>query len=210
MVLRAHPTCNLKHAKWLQNKHKLLRKTPIDSHQPALGSWIAISLRESFRLRCRVCAAMSSTNKFATDGITSLKLSTMLRHNSNAVHVSNCKAWVQQGGNVDPTRVPQDAAPPATFFHEILFMIRRGAATLGGDKHARGTWCLSEALKKQAQLKRKSCRTFSLMRDESKGRLLLRNCKVSLPNWKCTAAHLGWSGILEVVAKTSRRPLNAS
>ena len=193
-----------------KNKHKLLRKTPIDSHQPALGSWIAISLRESFRLRCRVCAAMSSTNKFATDGITSLKLSTMLRHNSNAVHVSNCKAWVQQGGNVDPTRVPQDAAPPATFFHEILFLIRRGAATLGGDKHARGTWCLSEALKKQAQLKRKSCRTFSLMRDESKGRLLLRNCKVSLPNWKCTAAHLGWSGILEVVAKTSRRPLNAS
>ena len=47
-------------------------------------------------------------------------------------------------------------------------------ATLGCEKQARGTWCLSEALKKQAQLKRKSWCTFSLMRDESKGRLLLR------------------------------------
>ena len=69
------------------------------------------------------------------EGVSTARLSHLLRHQKYSFHVKNAKTFSEMGGAMNAAgEVSEDAAPPSEFFKNILDSIKHGAATCGQRK----------------------------------------------------------------------------
>ena len=103
------------------------------------------------------------------------------RHANSKLHI--------EAVNVLTTPV---GSPPAIFFTDIGDHIQIGAGSAIEQewKHLRGTWCLAEALKAMDQRFLARARAVTLLRDERKGRLMIRFLAVG-PDLEVRSGTLG-------------------
>ena len=92
-------------------------------------------------------------------------LLTLKRHANSKLHIEAVNSFTAPLGT-----------PPTSFFSELVDHIQNGAGATPEQewKHLGGTWCLAEALKAMDQRFLARARAVTLLRDERKGRLMIR------------------------------------
>ena len=173
-VQKAKP--KIRHIDVTKNKlRKFAKDTIIYDSKPKLGTRLILRKRDGkLKLICKCCSACQSQSKFALGEATSLKKSNVMRHHADPTHVENAKRSSVSGGVVSGNEVPPDGAPDEEFFCGLLKEVRSGVASLSNKTKKKGQWRIQEALKWQNIKARRKCVNFTLMRDESDGRLHCR------------------------------------
>jgi hypothetical protein len=129
--------------RWIKCRDKWCAKLLVNATQPELGSWVIPSRHAQsgkFTLVCKMCRKARSTCAFAKGLVNNVVFHVLERHGQTPFHIANCKRVTKQC-------VSDDAAPPVSFFTDLLDKVRGGQATCTPAKLCKGTWCLAEALK---------------------------------------------------------------
>ena len=108
-------------------------------------------------------------------------LLTLKRHANSKLHIEAVNTFNAPLGT-----------PPTSFFADLVDHIQKGAGATPKQewKHLRGTWCLAEALKAMDQRFLARARAVTLLRDERKGRLMIRFLAVG-PDLEVRSGTLG-------------------
>ena len=106
---------------------------------------------------------------------------TLKRHANSKLHIEA----------VNFSKAPV-GSPPTSVFTDLVDHIQTGAGSATEQEwtHLRGTWCLAEALKAMDQRFLARARAVTLIRDERKGRLMIRFLAVG-PDLEVRSGTLG-------------------
>lgn len=134
--------------------------------------WLAVSLRPRVGVGCKTCADSKSQTPWGQFEINprSLKMQQVEKHENSQVH----KVASERCSNEEDLLL----APPMSEFLDAYENMRKGGSArqqgVSSDRKSRIRYCIAEAvIRRNAQFLR-SASSVALLRDERKGRLLLR------------------------------------
>lgn len=173
------------YAKWARLGSQWRLAFPIDNRFPDRGSWLDTRLiKGAWTLGCKVCAAAGNVGNFPAYKVctvSALQVANFKKHAAAPHHKSAALEYLTKDTGSDPGLSPSSAsalgyniAPLAEEFRSLVAAIRKGEATCTSRKHAKMTWCITEAIKIMDQRHLARAASITLFRDERNGRLALR------------------------------------
>ena len=154
------------------------------------SKWAKIAVKGKFaRVGCTYCCLAETGGPWAdfSQSPLALKGHSFRRHEESNTHK---KAVVSY-----KTSEKTAFGPPREEFQECLTQMSKGGSCRGGkcmsDKTSQMRWCLSEAVLSLGRDRLKVAKAISVMRDERKGRLLLRY-RAALADLTVTSGVLGY------------------
>lgn len=149
------------------------QKFQLDPLHPEYGSWLGyrITPEDGWNCGCECCAYAGNHGalaEFRVNSVSGLQSCNFAKHQQSPHHKAAAIAYVLDKASEG------NAAPPVSFFKDLLEDIAKGSASTQGRKAAQGVWCLNEALKFIDRRFLANAESISLFRDERKGRLNLR------------------------------------
>lgn len=189
--------CGLCH--WAKKKNTFLKVLRNEK-------WLKVCLKgKTARVGCTFCAVSDTGGPWADFEQSPFKLRahTLQRREKSEAHKKAEENYQSRDAGV--------YAPPAAEFKDALKKMSQGGSAREGrcpsDKRTQVRWALSESILALGRERLQSALSIALMRDERKGRLLLRY-RACLPDLSVTSGVLGFlptEGFSDSLAKASKK-----